>query len=169
MAAEAYWRRLLQDFAAPTPLLASLPPVAAGASTGAGHRERRLPTDLGTALEQMARQHRLTLNTVFQGAWALLLARICDVDEVVFGATVSGRPPELRGVEGMVGLFINTLPVRVDIREGEALVPWLARLQDAQRDQDAHGHSPLAEVQRCSAVPGGTPLFETLLVFENFP
>jgi len=167
-AADAYWRDLLAGVEAPTPLLANLPPSATP-DAGYGYEELTLTADLSASLADLAQRGRITLNTVFQGAWALLLARYCNLDEVVFGATVSGRPPELRGVEGMVGLFINTLPVRIDIPEGEMLLPWLGRLMAQQREQDAYAYSSLADVQRVADLPGGTALFETLFVFENFP
>jgi amino acid adenylation domain-containing protein len=166
--AQAHWRDLLGDLTAPTPLLASLPP-AVEADAGYGYRAFTLPAELSGALDDLARRNRLTLNTVFQGAWALILAHYCRTDDVVFGATVSGRPPELRGVEEMVGLFINTLPVRVDLREGESLIPWLTRIQNQQKAQDGFAYSPLTDIQRASGIAAGSALFDSLVVFENFP
>jgi amino acid adenylation domain-containing protein/FkbM family methyltransferase len=165
--AEQYWRALLGDVSAPTPLRARLP--TSHEAAGYGHREFTLPPNLSAGLEELARRARVTLNTVFQAAWALLLARYCDETDVIFGATVSGRPPELPEVDRMVGLFINTLPVRVDLREDETVVAWLRRIMKQQKEQDAYAYSVLADVQRASAIPAGSALFESLLVFENFP
>jgi non-ribosomal peptide synthetase component F len=111
----------------------------------------------------------LTLNTIVQGAWALLLSRYSGRADVVFGVTVAGRPAELAGVESMIGLFINTLPVRVRVAEEEALLPWLRDLQARQVEMRQYEHSPLVQVQGWSEVPRGQPLFESILVFENYP
>ena len=86
---------------------------------------------------------------------------------MIFGATVSGRPPELAGVESMVGLFINTLPVRVQVAADESLLPWLKRLQSQMVELRQYEYSPLVEVQRWSEIPRGLPLFESILAFEN--
>ncbi|WP_079155640.1 non-ribosomal peptide synthetase [Streptomyces ambofaciens] len=118
------------------------------------------------ALTALAREHGLTLNTVVQGAWSLLLSRITGIDDVVFGVTVSGRPPELDGVEDMVGLFINTLPLRLRLRPAEPLAAMLARLQEEQSRLLAHQHLGLAEIQRLTDVG---ELFDTSMVFENYP
>ncbi|MEU9287956.1 amino acid adenylation domain-containing protein, partial [Streptomyces sp. NPDC048275] len=118
------------------------------------------------ALTAFAREHGLTLNTVVQGAWSLLLSRITGLDDVVFGITVSGRPAELDGVEDMVGLFINTLPLRLRLRPEEPLSAMLARLQEEQSHLLAHQHLGLAEIQRLAGVG---ELFDTSMVFENYP
>ena len=131
--------------------------------------EARVPRSTTDALRQFARRNQLTLNTIVQGAWALLLSRYSGEDDVVFGATVSGRPAELPGVESMVGLFINTLPVRVRVPSDAALLPWLRELQVDQFEARRFEHTPLTRVHSWSDVPRETPLFETLVGFENFP
>ncbi|WP_405145010.1 non-ribosomal peptide synthase/polyketide synthase [Sphaerisporangium sp. NBC_01403] len=118
------------------------------------------------ALSALARSRGLTVNTLVQGAWSILLSRLTGRDDVVFGATVSGRPPELDGVESMIGLFINTIPVRVRVRDGESLAAFLDRLQDEQSRLIAHQHAGLADVQRRA---GLGDLFDTLVVFESYP
>ena len=128
-----------------------------------------LPAGPTAELVALARRHRLTLNTIVQGAWTLLLGRYSGRADVVFGVTVAGRPAELAGAEAMVGLFINTLPVRVTVTEDEALLPWLRALQARQVEMRRHEHSPLVRVQGWSEVPRGRPLFESILVFENHP
>ena len=168
--AEAFWREALRGFSAPTPLPVSLPPGGATAGAAAAPLlERRLPAATTAALERFARAHGLTLNTVLQGAWALLLHRYSGEEDVVFGATTSGRPADLPGIEAMVGLFINTLPVRVQAAPEATIVPWLEQLQARQVEQLSYAYSPLAEVQGWSEVPRGQPLFESLLVVENYP
>jgi len=108
-AAASYWQNYLKDFTAPTPLPASTLPQRSTAVSG--KLQRQLSPELTTALQQQARRNRLTMNTLVQGAWSILLSRYSGASEVVFGATVSGRPAAIAGVEEIVGLFINTLPV----------------------------------------------------------
>ncbi|HYH78193.1 MAG TPA: amino acid adenylation domain-containing protein [Longimicrobium sp.] len=163
-AAEAWWREALRGFAAPTPL-----GIGPGGETGHAIRAETLGEDETAALAAFARRHGLTLNTLLQGAWALLLSRYAGEEDVVFGTTVSGRPPELAGVEEMVGLFINTVPVRAHADPAARVAPWLKALQAGAAAGREHGHAPLAQVQQWSEVPAGTPLFESLLVFENYP
>ncbi|MFJ6392191.1 amino acid adenylation domain-containing protein [Streptomyces sp. NPDC091972] len=125
-----------------------------------------LSEELTAGLVELSRGHGLTLNTVVQGAWAVVLAQLAGRTDVVFGATVSGRPAELPGVESMVGLLINTLPVRVPLDGRQPAVEMLAALQERQAGLIAHQHLGLPEVQRLGG-PGA--LFDTLVVYENFP
>ncbi|MFB8237929.1 non-ribosomal peptide synthase/polyketide synthase [Kitasatospora purpeofusca] len=125
-----------------------------------------LSRSLTTALTNLARRHSITLNTVVQGVWGLLLGQLTGRDDVVFGTAVSGRPPELPGVENMIGLFLNTLPVRVRIDPDEPLVGLLTRLQAEQSELLPHQHLGLATVQQLA---GGAELFDTVTVFESFP
>src|SRR5262249_41819527 len=138
------------------------------ASSGAAwtHKEQQLclSVALTTSLRQLAGRLHLTLNTIVQGAWALLLSRYSGASDVVFGVTVSGRPPELPGIEQMIGLFINTLPLRVRITPQLPVMAWLQQLQVQQQQQPYHW-TPLADVQRWSEVAAGQPLFENFLAF----
>ncbi|MFE2032055.1 amino acid adenylation domain-containing protein [Streptomyces scopuliridis] len=164
-AAEAAWKQALAGVAEPTLLV----PAAAGEERSAVTPRRvirELPAELTASLGQFARARGLTLNTLVQGAWAVLLGRLTGRQDVVFGATVSGRPPEIPGVETMVGLFINTLPVRVELRPGEPFVQLLTRLQDEQSRLMDHQHLGLRDVRRLAGVG---ELFDTLTVFENYP
>ncbi|MEE8525224.1 MAG: condensation domain-containing protein, partial [Thermoanaerobaculia bacterium] len=165
---EAFWRRQLAGFAAPTPLgrPAAAPPVPDGEPYG--HAETHLPASQRNRLEALVQEHRLTLNTLVQGLWALLLARYGGCDDVVFGITVSGRPPELEGIEATVGLFINTLPLRVRVDGEAALWQWLAQIQRTNLDLRQYEFSPGDQVHRWSEMPATRPLFESLLVFENY-
>ncbi|MCA1568631.1 MAG: amino acid adenylation domain-containing protein, partial [Acidobacteria bacterium] len=168
--AEAYWRRTLAGFTAPTPL--GIGRVSLGSTRQEAQYDRRqvaLPADLTAGLQTFARLNRLTLGTVMQGAWALLLSRYSAEEDVVFGVTVSGRPAELAGVETMVGLFINTLPVRVHVAPGSSLLDWLRGLQEQQAELRRYEFSPLVEVQGWSEIERGQPLFESIFGFENYP
>jgi amino acid adenylation domain-containing protein/non-ribosomal peptide synthase protein (TIGR01720 family) len=159
---EAFWRKTLDGFAAPTPL-----PVERAASAG---EVRRLLSEQDTqALHAAARRHQVTVNTLVQAAWALLLARASGDADVVFGTTMSGRPAGLRGVESMVGLFINTLPLRIRVSGDEPLDRWIQEVQARHLAIRDHEHIGLHDVQRWSDVPSGSPLVETLVVFENYP
>jgi amino acid adenylation domain-containing protein/non-ribosomal peptide synthase protein (TIGR01720 family) len=166
-AAEAFWRGALQGFTAPTPL----GPAVEAVEGEAGHGDEHLRLDAETtrALRSLGRARQLTLNTLVQGAWALLLSRYSGEADVVFGATVSGRPAALEGVEQMVGMFINTLPVRARVRGEEPVSAWLRVLQEEQADARQYDFTPLLQAQAWSEVPRGRPLFESLVVFENYP
>jgi amino acid adenylation domain-containing protein len=129
----------------------------------------RLDGETTRALRSLGRARQLTLNTLVQGAWALLLSRYSGEADVVFGATVSGRPAALEGVEQMVGMFINTLPVRARVRGEEPVSAWLRGLQEEQADARQYDFTPLLQAQAWSEVPRGRPLFESLVVFENYP
>ena len=121
---------------------------------------------LSDGLTLQARARGLTVNTYIQAAWAMLLGRLTGRDDVVFGITVAGRPPEIAGIESMVGLFINTLPLRVKLPPDKPLADLLSELQDSQSRLMAHQHVGLAEIQ---GLVGLGELFDTLVVFENFP
>jgi amino acid adenylation domain-containing protein/non-ribosomal peptide synthase protein (TIGR01720 family) len=167
-AAEAFWRTELRGFRAPTPL--GIDRGARPGGTG-GYGEARLDLSPETtaALAELARRYHVTTGTVMQGAWALLLSRYSGADDVVFGATVSGRPPELPGVDRMVGLFINAVPVRARVPADAVLAPWLQELQARQVEAREHEHAPLTDVRAWSELAGGEPLFDSLLIFENMP
>jgi amino acid adenylation domain-containing protein/non-ribosomal peptide synthase protein (TIGR01720 family) len=167
-AAEAFWRGQLIGFAGAPDLRLPRPRVAplAGAP---GEAERALSLPESDSLRAWARSQGLTLNTLFQGAWALLLQRLGLGRDIVFGVTVAGRPAELAGVEEMIGLFINTLPLRVAVRPETAVLPWLKALQQAQAEARQFEHTPLASIQGWSEVGRGQSLFESILVFENYP
>ena len=170
--AEAFWRRTLAGFSRPAPLPGAVE-RSAGEGTAEPARIRRslaLPPETAAALQALGRGQQLTLNTLVQGAWALLLAGYAGgLGDVVFGSVISGRPDSLEGVESMVGLFINTLPVRVRVEPEAPLIPWLRSLQEQQAEMREFEYSPLVEVHGWTQVPRGKPLFETILVFENFP
>ncbi|HEV2733755.1 MAG TPA: amino acid adenylation domain-containing protein, partial [Longimicrobiaceae bacterium] len=165
--AERFWREALAGFDAPTPLPVSGPSRPGG--EGQGTAALPLSAERSAALRERARGWGVTPGTLVQGAWALLLSRYTGEDDVLFGATVSGRPAELEGAEEIVGLFINTLPVRVRLRPEATLREWLAELQREQVEAREYDYAPLVEVRKWSGVPSGRPLFESLVVFETQP
>lgn len=130
---------------------------------------RTLDHALYLNLEETARRWGCTLAVLMQGAWAWLLSRHCDQRDVVFGSTVSCRPAELSGVEHIVGLMINTLPVRCRVDDGMPLASWLQALQENLVETRQHQHHPLADIQHLGPLAHDTPLFDHLLVFENYP
>ncbi|MYT12400.1 amino acid adenylation domain-containing protein [Streptomyces sp. SceaMP-e96] len=124
------------------------------------------PEGFGGDLDRFARQRGLTVNTLVQGAWAVVLGRLTGRDDVVFGTLVSGRPPEVAGIETMVGMFINTVPVRVRLAPDAPVADSLERLQDEQTALLSRHHLSLARIQRLA---GTGDLFDTFMVFENAP
>jgi hypothetical protein len=126
-----------------------------------------VPEDVTAAVTDRARRLGLTTNTVVQGTWGLLLSRLTGSHDVVFGTTVSGRAPELPDGESMIGMLVNTVPVRVRIDPTEPLAVLFARLQEEQSRLGAHHHLGLTDIQRLSDIDG--ELFDTLVVFENYP
>jgi amino acid adenylation domain-containing protein/non-ribosomal peptide synthase protein (TIGR01720 family) len=163
---EAYWRGQLFALQGPTQLASTLP-VAPGQS-GFGEHLVTLDAAATNALANGARNARVTLNTLLQAAWALLLHRHTGQRTVSFGATVAGRPADLPGAEQMLGLFINTLPMIATVPPQALVGEWLRGLQAQGAALREHEHTPLASVQRWAG-QGGHSLFDTLLVFENYP
>jgi hypothetical protein len=164
-AAESAWRDALAGLAGPT-LLASSDSARWLAHPAAFQVE--VPGELAARLRGFARGRGLTLNTIFQGALGLALGRATGQGDVVFGATVTGRPPEIAGIEAMVGMFINTVPVRVrqDPSGGETVAAMLGRLQEEQSRLIAHHHLGLVDIRRAAGQP---ELFDAHLAFQNFP
>jgi amino acid adenylation domain-containing protein/non-ribosomal peptide synthase protein (TIGR01720 family) len=118
-------------------------------------------------IQAYARDHRLTVNTIMQGVWAYLLYRYTGNNDVVYGATVSGRPDDLPGVEKSVGLYINTLPLYAQVAEDQPVPDWLHAIQQSQLASREYQYSSLTDIQDWSGVKG--ELFDTILVFENYP
>ncbi|MFF3488514.1 amino acid adenylation domain-containing protein [Streptomyces sp. NPDC002701] len=156
------WAAELEGLEEPT-LLA---PGADPGDEGLDEVDVALPPDVAQALGRTAAEVGVTLNNLVQGAWALLLGQLTGRQDVVFGATVSGRPPAVTDVESMVGMFINTLPVRVEYAPGDTLAEILTRLQDRQAGLLEHHHHGLTRIQQAAGLPS---LFDTLVVFESYP
>lgn len=169
--AERFWRGLLKGLTGPTSMMGigEAPERLPGRRRRYEERQLALSGETTKGLERLARERRLTLNTVVQGAWAMLLSWYSGEEDILFGSVVSGRPPGLAGVETMVGLFINTLPMRVKVLPEAGLSSWLEGLQDRLVELRQYEYSPLAEVQKWSEIGRGLPLFESIYVFENYP
>src|SRR6185369_9420987 len=127
--AEAYWRNALAGFTTPTRLSFERRAIGRPAAKVHAEQEVRLSVEHSEQVQRFAREQQVTVNTVLQAAWALLLSRYSGEEDVLFGATVSGRPAELAGVEQMVGLFINSLAVRVKVSSEAQVGTWLRQLQ----------------------------------------
>ena len=165
--AETFWRQTLKGFTTPTPL--GVDRVYVSQVRPFAFEELLIgPATLET-LRTLAKQSQLTLNTFVQGAWALLLSCYSGETDVLFGATVSGRGLALTGIDSMVGLFINTVPVRIEVDRQNSLTPWLKQLQSQQFALQQYEHSALTQIHGWSEVPRGLPLFESVVVFENAP
>ncbi|MGJ3256511.1 MAG: amino acid adenylation domain-containing protein, partial [Alcanivorax sp.] len=164
-ATRAFWQDYLSPVQAPTRLV-----EAVGSREKGAFRRHPIEFDEATSqsLRQAARDKGLTINTLVQAAWARVLGNYTGQERVVFGNTVAGRPAELAGSDSMLGLFINTLPMTVPLHGNQQIDHWLAALQADNAALREHGHAPLFEVQQ-DAGWGGESLFDTLLVFENYP
>jgi amino acid adenylation domain-containing protein/non-ribosomal peptide synthase protein (TIGR01720 family) len=163
---QAFWNEQLRQLDEPTRLADALPAVQAQA----GHGDLRLQLDpsVTSALVAFARRERVTLNTLVQGAWSLLLQRYTGQRSVAFGATVAGRPTALVDAERVLGLFINTLPIIQAPGPERLLGDWLRDLQSLNLAVREHEHTPLFDIQRWAG-QGGQALFDSVLVFENYP
>lgn len=176
--AQKYWMDYLVGFYSPTPL-----PEEYIADPTSDHPMPEVLTEQGDYaiqsflldesltdhINEFVRRSQLTLNTLFQGVWGLLLNRYSGEEDVVFGATVSGRPVDLREAESIVGLFINTLPIRIKVNTTSTVSEWLQSIQTQQVKSRQYEYTPLFDIQSWSEVQRETPLFESLLVFENYP
>jgi amino acid adenylation domain-containing protein len=166
-AAEAYWRRTLAGFQ-------GAPGIDGRAASGPAERVRHeryvheLGKSLGRRVQAFAREQRVTVNTVLQGAWALLLSRYLGGSDVVFGAVVSGREVNLPGIGDVVGLCVNTLPMRVRVDGGAIAADWLRHLQTVQAGMRRYEWTSLLQVRGWSDVAAAQPLFETIFAYENW-
>ena len=168
--AEAFWRRSLEGMEAPTAIRVTQFPYPLGNGQANYTKQQiQLPESTTSVLKSLAQQHQLTLNTLAQGAWALLLSYYSGENDVIFGTTSTGRPVDIDGVGSMVGLFISTLPVRVKVHPQDTCLAWLKKLQAQQLEMRQYEYSPLVQIQAWSEFPKNTPLFDSLIVFENTP
>ncbi|WP_424102425.1 amino acid adenylation domain-containing protein [Moorena producens] len=168
--AEVFWRENLQGFTASTPLVVDRTPSQQQQQPSSYQElECYVEASVTAALQSKVKQHHLTLSTVVQAAWALLLSRYSGESEVMFGVTVFGRQASFPGVETIVGLLMNTLPLRVKVPTEAQLIPWLEQLHSQQVELEEYSFSHLVEIQKCSEVPAGVPLFESIVFFENYP
>jgi amino acid adenylation domain-containing protein len=167
--AENFWRAELKDFSAPTRL-----PIDKSAGQLPGAIENFLQTQIrldaavSNKIRESARRNHLTVSTMVQAAWGILLSRYSATNDVIFGITVSGRPYELPGCESLVGLLINTLPLRIEIAADDSCLSTLKKVQGTVAGLLEHEQTPLSKLQEWCDAPRNLPLFDTLVVFENF-
>jgi hypothetical protein len=168
--AEAYWRAALSSFARPTTLYDGKAAGDYSAEVGKhARRELRLPVSMLAAVQDTTRRYQVTLNTFINGIWALCLGHCAGVEDIVFGSVVSGRPAQIAEIESMIGVFINTLPVRVRILPRIPLASWLRQIQHQQAESRQFEYVSLTQIRAWSDVPPGEPLFESIVVCPNYP
>ena len=166
--AEFFWREMLSGISEPTPLGIETTELDGAEAAGFGELRIQIQTATAETLKMLAREHRVTLNTLVQGLWAFILSCYSGSKDVIFGTTVSGRPADLEGADAMLGLFINTLPFRVAIRDG-SIWSWLNELQTHHLEMRHHEYCSTGQIHQWCGFPGSLPLYESILVFENYP
>ncbi|WP_122257277.1 non-ribosomal peptide synthetase [Pseudomonas salomonii] len=174
--ARQWWQQNLQGFERTTPIPSDRPFLRehAGHSGGmvVGDCYTRLDARDGAQLRELAQAHQLTVNTFAQAAWALVLRRLSGERDVLFGVTVAGRPVEMPEMQRTVGLFINSIALRVKLPEDDqpcSVRQWLSGLLDSNMQLREYEYLPLVTIQEHSELPKGQPLFDSLFVFENAP
>ncbi|WP_208340948.1 non-ribosomal peptide synthetase [Aetokthonos hydrillicola] len=169
-AAIEFWQQTLRGFKAPTSLIVHRAKSEKQRQPSDYKKlELRLSAEISRQLQSIAKQHRVTLSSIVQGAWGLLLSHYSGEQDVVFGVSVSGRTGSLPGVENMVGLLINSLPLRLQISPQQQIIPWLKQIQQSIVELQEYSYTPLFEIQSVSELPSGTPLFQSLVGFQNYP
>ena len=166
-----YWGEVVKGFCGATPLpVEKANQVIAGSAQQDRHRtlQAELTEQRTSALRQLASAQEVTLNTLFQGAWALLESRYAGTDDVLFGATRACRNTPVNGTASIVGLLINTVPMRVAVPPSMVAGEWLQSLRSQWVAIRDHELASLAQIQALSSIPRGEPLFDSLVVFENF-
>jgi hypothetical protein len=164
---EAFWRAALGTFHAPTPLAIGAPKPGDARGEPFGSRQQRLSRAFSAQLREAAHRADVTVNTMLQAAWAVLLHRYSSESDIVFGATRAGRGTRFANADEMVGLFINTLPMRIGVDDNAEIVPWLRSLRSQQVALRPYEHTPLAAVQAWSGITRGTSLFESAIVYDH--
>ncbi|MCF5665397.1 amino acid adenylation domain-containing protein [Pseudomonas marginalis] len=165
---EAFWKEQLRNLQEPTRLARGVQAAHSEALAVNGEHRLNLDASQTAQLKAFAQRNKVTLNTLVQSAWLLLLQHHTGQSTVAFGATVAGRPAQLRGIEQQVGLFINTLPVVATPDAQMTVSQWLQQIQAQNVRLREQEHSPLFEIQRWAGL-GGEALFDSILVFENYP
>lgn len=166
---EAFWRQTLQGFSAPTPMGVDHAPRADQLSSSRkGSRDVLLSTATTLRLRTLARDNDITLNTLVQGAWALMLYRYSGEQDIVFGVVRANHKSTIDGADAIIGLLVNTLPLRVRVDPDAALVPWLREIRQQWQAMREHDHASLADIQAWSDVPAGAPIFHSTVMFQNY-
>ena len=168
--AAEHWLKTMSGFFSPTSLVAAIYPEK-HTSAGAFHGEEecKLSGELSGKLAALMKQHEVTLNTIMQAAWALLLHKYTGDETVLFGAVKAGRYGTIHGAESMLGSLINAVPVRIEVRRDLSVVDWLKKLREERRLRRQFDQTPYARIRKWSEIAGDTPLFESLLLVETHP
>src|ERR1700731_735736 len=167
-AAEVFWKKQLTGFTAATPLVVDRQSAPAAEAYQQGEAWEQIDAKVTSALRKLATTHDLTLNAVVMGAWAILLHKYSREEDIVFAATRAARKSSVPNADETIGLFINTVPVRVQIKDDDTLFSVFKNVRKLWLDIRPYEHTPLARVKAVSQVPPSQPLFETLFVFENY-
>ncbi|MDR4481702.1 MAG: amino acid adenylation domain-containing protein [Nitrospirales bacterium] len=168
-APEEFWRATLKGFTAPTLLGDEGNEEKSDGDGDYGAYTLTISSSTTGAIRACAKRCQVTEHTLVQGAWALLLSRYRGETDIAFGTTVSGRAADIPGIESMIGLFVNTLPLRLSVPPEAVVYQWLREILARNSDLREYEYSPLAQVQGWSDVPRGQSLFESLIVFDNHP
>jgi len=168
--AEVFWRKALSGFTSPTPLNFDRT-VSPGVSERPDFKETivYLGETHSNQVRSFATEHRLTLNTLIQGAWAMLLSRRAGTNDVLFGSVVSGRSAVIPRIDSAVGVFVNALPARVRVPVDGQVVPWFKEIQKQQAEARRFEFCSLVRMQAWSEVPRSKPLFQSVVIFQNLP
>ena len=173
-----YWGNYLQGFTMPSHLvnnhraldsLTQQPDQTEEQKKSVVIRSTKLTSETTQKLKEIARRERVTMSTLVQGAWACVLSRYTNLDDVVFGLARSGRPPTMQDVDSRVGMFVNTLPLRINVRDQLNVFPWLREIQAEFVNQQSHEFIPLTKVHAASDIPSNLAIFDSVVVFENYP
>jgi amino acid adenylation domain-containing protein/non-ribosomal peptide synthase protein (TIGR01720 family) len=167
-AAEKFWKKQLAGFTAATPLVVDRQSQADDETYQQGESWEQIDATVTGALRNLAKSHDLTLNSVVMGAWAILLHKYSREEDIVFAATRAARKSSVPNAEETIGLFINTVPVRVAVKDDDAVISVFKDVRKLWLEMRPYEHTPLARVKAASHVPPSQPLFETLFVFENY-
>jgi hypothetical protein len=170
---ESFWRQALQGIRKPTSLtyIEKVDKIDQSSTSEIRYSEEIIQLSLKTTqeLDFFASQNRLTLATIINGIWAILLSRYSCSSDVLYGCTVTGRPADLKGIESMIGMFVNTLPIHANINKKQSLLSWLQRFQLQLVETRNYEHTPLIEAHQWSEVPQNLTLFDSIVVLEDFP
>jgi hypothetical protein len=166
---EVFWRQALQGIKIPTPLT-YIEKINQSPTQEQRYDEEKikLSSEDTLAIQSLAIQNRLTLATVFNGIWAILLSRYSRRKDILYGCTANGRPVDLNSAESIAGVFLNTLPIYVNIDNQQPLLPWFQYLQTQLLEARRYEYTPLTKIHAWSEIPGSLPLFESIVVMEDF-
>jgi len=167
---QLFWEETLKGFRTPnalSSLISAFEPKESDNAIAGNMASYQFPSSLSNSLKQLATESETTVATLFQAAWAVLLSRYSGEKDVVFGSVRAGRKGTVEGAEKMVGLFVNTVPLRVNVTEQQSIIELLKQLRKYNLRLRPHEHMPLSEIQKYSAVPSSLPLFQSLVMYDH--